>query len=296
MSAMFPEPPLARVSRVLGRWEGALFRFREEAAYLQATALVLGFAILTGLSAQVSIPLPFTPVPVTGQVFAVLVSATLLGRKLGPLSQVAYVGLGFLGVPWFAATTGGPLFSVGGAAVVLGATGGYLLGFIAAAALIGWFVDRARSRSTFSGILAVELTGVGVIYAFGALQLAVILGLAPQTALDLGVLPFLPVDMLKCVLVASLLAGSGPLVRAGAVDRSPTGAAVLRTRDLGAFVALLTAVWVMAAYIALDGGAPYLLEAWYMIAAGTCTAAAVVALAWRVRFGRGMPSPGGAPE
>jgi biotin transport system substrate-specific component len=114
-------------------WDLACLRFfvwRHRSTVAKKIALCFAAAAFTGLAAQIRVPLASTPVPVTGQVFAVLLSGVFLGRRYGALSQVIYVSLGAAGVPWFAGWTSGAL---------LGLTGGYLVGFIPAAALVGWF-------------------------------------------------------------------------------------------------------------------------------------------------------------
>lgn len=168
--------------------------------------LALGFAGLTGLAAQLRLPLPFTPVPITMQVFVVLLSGVVLGRWYGGLSQGLYLGLGVGGVPWFQGFTSGfPLF-----------TGGYILGFVAAAFIVGWFTDRFLWARSYSGQLSLMLVGVGVIYALGALQLGLVYTLITpridpvQLALLTGVLPFIPGDVAKAVLAASVATAIAP--------------------------------------------------------------------------------------
>ena len=155
----------------------------------------LGLAILTGLSAQVRIPLPVSPVPVTGQVFVVLLIGFLFGKKLGLGSQIAYAGLGSLGIPWFAGMAGG-------LTVLAGPTGGYILGFLPAVYLIGWLGDNFDSKSYLARFL-IGLAGLVTIYCFGAAQLSLFLNLSPLKTLELGVLPFIWVDLIK-VLVLSV--------------------------------------------------------------------------------------------
>src|SRR5689334_22502878 len=103
----------------------------------------LGFAGLTAICAQMAFRLPWTPVPVTLQVFAVLMSGLMLGRKLGALAQLEYLVIGLMGAPVFAGFTGGP-------AALLGPSGGYLPGFVLGAYFAGLVWERSRSRS-FTG-------------------------------------------------------------------------------------------------------------------------------------------------
>ncbi len=174
------------------------FKWKYESSFEYKFALALLFAGLTGIGAQLKIYLPFTPVPITGQVFFVLVSGVALGKYAG-LSQGLYVGLGALSVPWFAPKAGMPAFSNGGLAVLFGTTGGYLVGFIVAAAIIGWFVDRFVSSRTLLFQSALLLFGVAVIYALGAIQLSIVLGTGLRDTLLKGVLPFIPGDIIKVV-------------------------------------------------------------------------------------------------
>jgi len=152
-------------------------------------------ALLVALLAQVKIPLPFTPVPLTGQTFAVLLVGAALGSRRGAASMSLYAALGIAGLPVFA---GGAT----GAAYVFGPTGGYLLGFIVAAYIIGRLAERGLERSLRTSLLPF-LIGTLVIYALGAGWLAFYVG--PQAAFAKGVLPFLPGDALKLVLAALAL-------------------------------------------------------------------------------------------
>ncbi|MFQ5890647.1 MAG: biotin transporter BioY [Gemmatimonadota bacterium] len=152
-----------------------------------------GFALLTALAARVAVPLPGTPVPFTLQVVAVLLSGFLLGPRLGAASQALYLALGMGGLPVFAAG--------GGAAYLLGPTGGYLLAFPAASAIAGWFAWR-RGGAALPAIGLV--LALAAIHAGGLAWLTVLMN--PRSALATGVLPFLPGDLLKLLLV--LLIGS----------------------------------------------------------------------------------------
>ena len=109
--------------------------------------LVIGFALLTAAAAQVRISLPFTPVPITGQTFAVLLAGASLGSMAGGASQLLYVALGAVGLPFYADGTSGW-------EVVQGATGGYLIGFLAAAVLVGWLADRGFGRTWATTLIA----------------------------------------------------------------------------------------------------------------------------------------------
>lgn len=154
-------------------------------------AAVVGFAVLTALAAQVRIPLPFTPVPITGQTFAVLLTGAALGMRLGAASQTLYLAMGFMGLPVF--TDGGS-----GIQAMAGATGGYLVGFVLAAAAVGWLAERGIDRRFPISILAF-VAGSIVIYAVGALGLMVNLDMAFTEAIAKGVAPFLVGDAVKAV-------------------------------------------------------------------------------------------------
>lgn len=169
--------------------------WEHELNVLYKVLLALSFAGFTGLSAQIRIYLPFTPVPITGQVFMVLLSGVVLGKWYGGLSQSLYVGLGCLGVPWFAGMNGGYMY------VIMGATGGYLIGFIVVATMCGWLTQTHIRARTLTGLLSMMLLGVLVIYLFGASYL-MCLGMSFQDAILKGVLPYIPFDLAKAILVA----------------------------------------------------------------------------------------------
>ena len=159
--------------------------------------LILGFTAVTALSAQIAFYIG--PVPITGQTFAVLLAGALLGSKRGALSQLTYLGLGAMGAPIFAGWMGGP-------AVLMGPTGGYLIGFVAAAFVVGLLAERGWDRRTWSMALAM-LVGNIVIYVFGLPWLSIWLGnFAPKSSvLAVGLYPFIPGDLLKIVLAAVAL-------------------------------------------------------------------------------------------
>jgi biotin transport system substrate-specific component len=159
---------------------------------------------LIALSAQVAIPLPFSPVPVTGQTLAVLLVGALLGSRRGSLAVLAYIAQGLAGLPVFA---GGAL----GMARLLGPTGGYLVGFAAAAFLVGLLAERGWDRRVLTTAAAMILGNL-VIYAIGALWLAPFVGGLEQ-ALATGVLPFIPGDLVKIVAAALLLPAGWKLLR-----------------------------------------------------------------------------------
>lgn len=165
------------------------------AGWLADSALVLVTSLVTALAAQLAIPLPWTPVPLTGQTFAVLLSGAMLGARRGFLAQALYLVEGAAGLPFFA---GG----AGGMAVLAGPTGGYLLAFPLAAGLTGALAERRWDRS-FRRSFAAMLLGSSVIFAFGLVGLSRFM---PAAALfRTGLLPFIPGDLVKATLAALAL-------------------------------------------------------------------------------------------
>ncbi len=177
------------------------------AGFLENALLVFGASLLTGLAAQIAIPLPWTPVPVTGQTFAVLLTGAALGARRGFLAQLLYLAQGASGLPVFA---GG----AAGLAIFFGPTAGYLVAFPFAAAFTGWLAERAWDRR-FLTMFGVMLLGSTVIFALGAAGLARFV--PPARVLAAGVLPFVPGDLVKSALAALALPGVWRLV---AHDRS----------------------------------------------------------------------------
>lgn len=166
--------------------------------------ITLGAALLA-LLAQVRIALPFTPVPITGQTFGVLLIGAALGMRKGTASVTLYLALGLAGLPVF---TGGGA----GMSHLVGATGGYLLGFILAAALVGWLAERHGYERHFRTALLPFLAGTLIIYLCGALWLAAFVG-SLSKAVALGVTPFLVGDALKLLLAGGLLPTAWRLVK-----------------------------------------------------------------------------------
>jgi biotin transport system substrate-specific component len=156
----------------------------------------LGAGLIAG-SAQISIALPFTPVPITGQTFAVLLVGASLGTVRGGTSALLYVLLGIAGAPVYA-------HGAQGWAVITGASGGYLVSYPFAAALTGWLAERHWDRR-FSSAVGAMLTGNVLIYLFGLPWLAVVLGTGLERTLELGLYPFVPGDTFKLYLAAALL-------------------------------------------------------------------------------------------
>jgi biotin transport system substrate-specific component len=155
-----------------------------------AAAGVVGFALLTAVGAQVAIPLPGTPVPMTLQTLAVLLAGITLGPRLGTASMAFYLLLG---------TTGYHVFALGcvGLTTVCGATGGYLVGFVLAQPVIGWLSRWGRPRWTM--LAAAALAGDAIIFAAGLVWLSLWLGSGFWQTLVLGVWPFVPGMLVKTV-------------------------------------------------------------------------------------------------
>ena len=166
------------------------------------TALVLGGAGFIGLLAQWAIPLGFTPVPLTLGTFAVLLTGAALGTARGLLSVGIYVVAGMAGMPWFADRASGwgfPSF-------------GYLIGFVAAAGLVGALASRGGDR-TVAKTIGLMVVGNLVIYAFGVPYLAAALDWDLSTAIAKGATPFLLGDAVKIVAAAGLLPGAWAVER-----------------------------------------------------------------------------------
>jgi biotin transport system substrate-specific component len=158
-------------------------------------ALILGGTLLIALSAQLQFVLPFSPVPITGQTFTVLLLGALYGSTRGPATVVTYLALGVMGLPVFA---GG----ASGVARLIGPTGGYLVGFLAAAFVVGWLSERGWDRKPWTTAVSM-IIGSAVIYGAGVLWLSRFVGW--QAVLGTGVLPFLAGDALKIALATILL-------------------------------------------------------------------------------------------
>jgi len=150
------------------------------------------FGALTAAGAFMVIPMPL--VPITAQTFFLNVAAILLGGPLGAISQFIYVMLGVVGIPVFA---GGKA----GLGIIFGPTGGYLLGFIIAAFVIGIVNRMKKSAGIFWHIFSM-LTGMLIIYFLGSLQLSLVAKMSFHKALAIGALPFIPGDIIKILLAA----------------------------------------------------------------------------------------------
>jgi biotin transport system substrate-specific component len=162
---------------------------------LRDMLLVIAGAGFVGLLAQISIPLSFTPVPLTGQTLAVLLVGTTLGLRRGTAALALYTVAGLAGVPWFAHGVGG---------YPGGTNFGYVLGFIASAAVCGYMAERRADRRLISAVPAM-VVGEFVMYVVGVAWLGVDLHVGIGKAISLGFLPFWIPDAIKCALAAGLL-------------------------------------------------------------------------------------------
>jgi biotin transport system substrate-specific component len=177
-------------------------------AITRATA-VLFVTVLTVVAAQVSIPLPFTPVPFTLQPMVVLLGAAALGARLGASSQVLYLVVGIAGLPVFAASPVLPQ----GVARLLGPTGGYLMSYPLAAFVTGYLAEHGLDRRYLTSVVAMG-AGLAIIFAGGVLWLAFgvpHLGLAAAVAS--GLIPFLLADLVKVFLAAAVLPAAWRFLR-----------------------------------------------------------------------------------
>ncbi|MCX4582118.1 biotin transporter BioY [Streptomyces sp. NBC_01481] len=164
-------------------------------------ALVIGGAALTGIAAQIAVPVPGSPVPVSGQTFAALLVGTALGARRGFLSLALYAVAGMAGTPWFAQAASGygmPSF-------------GYILGMMVAATVVGALARRGADRSVLRTAAAMAV-GSLIIYAVGVPYLALATGMTLSQAVAAGLTPFLIGDALKAALAMGALPAAWKLV------------------------------------------------------------------------------------
>lgn len=162
--------------------------------------LVAGAAGFVGALAQISIHLSFTPVPITGQTLGVLLAGTALGWKRGSAAMVLYALAGLAGLPWFANHESG----------YVGASFGYIAGFMLCGALCGFLAERGADRSILKSVPAM-VAGEVVMYGVGVIWLAVDLHVGAGKAISLGLTPFLAGDAIKAAIAALLLPGAWKL-------------------------------------------------------------------------------------
>lgn len=175
----------------------SLFKWRSNTSLVNKVVLAFLVACFTGIMAQVVIPLPWTPVPITLQTFAVLMAGIFLGRYWGGISMLIYLAVGLLGVPWLAGMSGG-------IEALLSASGGYLIGFILAALFLGYFMDKYVQSRKFLPMLGLMLfANFILLYTPGLIQLSIwtqsATGVAPRIweLLLMGAIPFIAGDLLK---------------------------------------------------------------------------------------------------
>ncbi len=188
----------------------SVFKWRYDLAITNKIVLAICIAGLTGILAQAKVYLPWTPVPITGQTFAVLMAGVLLGKHWGGISQAIYVLLGTAGIPWFAGAKGGY-------AALAGPTGGYLIGFIFAALFVGHFTDKYIKMRNFKSLFFLMLFAeIVIIYGLGLLQLGIWIrftkGALPTLwqLLLMGAIPFMPGCVIKAFVAAALAKGILP--------------------------------------------------------------------------------------
>jgi biotin transport system substrate-specific component len=174
-------------------------------ARVRDAVLVVSGVLLTALLAQVAVPVPGSPVPITGQTLAVVLTAAALGPARGVSVQILYIAAALVGLPFYSEASGG-------VDVVFGATGGYVLGFIPAAYLIGLAARHGADRHLVKS-LPLFVAGQAVIFAVGVPWLAVSTGMSASQALDAGFYPFILGGIVKAVLAAGVLGGAWAVVR-----------------------------------------------------------------------------------
>lgn len=158
-------------------------------------ALVAMFAAVTSVLAYVRIPLPFGPVPITGQTLGLMLAGLVLGPRLAAISQAVYILMGLVGLPVFAGGTAG----IG---VLVGPTGGYLWAHIPGAYMVGLIAGERSHLSVTRALTAAAVGGIVAVYGLGVWQLAAVAGMDWQAAIAAGVLPFLVGDAIKVAAAA----------------------------------------------------------------------------------------------
>jgi len=185
------------------------FKWRYQLEVYHKVILAVSFACLTGILAQVRFYLPGSPVPLTGQTFAVLLSAIVLGKWWGGISQSIYLGVGIAGVPWFAGMNGGFTY-------LAGPTGGYLIGFVLAAFFLGYFVDRyVKSRKYWTMFALMIFANFGIVFGLGLVQLYGWLSFTGVSIdvwglLLMGLIPFIIGDTIKIAIAAGVASSITP--------------------------------------------------------------------------------------
>jgi len=171
--------------------------------FVRQVGLVIGFSLLTALSAQIIIPVP--PVPFTAQTFAVVLTGALLGSRLGAITMIVYLIEGACGLPFFSGGSGGILH-------LMGPTGGYLIAFPAAAFITGAFAEHEWDRKFLTAVAAMTIGTVLILLA-GWLWYSLVLRTSPALTVFPTVVRFIPGDLLKICLAAAVLPSGWKLVK-----------------------------------------------------------------------------------
>jgi biotin transport system substrate-specific component len=174
-------------------------------ALVRDIILVVAFGTFMGVLAQIAIPLPFTPVPITAQTFGVLLTGAVLGSRRGFAAMLVYLAEGAAGMPVFAGGTAGWL-------IISGPTGGYLASYPLAAFAVGFLAERGWDRNFFRAAVAM-VVGEVIIYAVGVPWLSHFIG--GHSAVALGLTPFIGGDIAKLILAAAILPSAWALVNRG---------------------------------------------------------------------------------
>lgn len=181
-----------------------VFERIQDASTATKLLMSLMMACFTGIMAQIIIPLPWTPVPITAQTFAVLCSGLFLGRKYGCLSQILYVVLGVAFIPWFGGMTGG-------LEALLGSTGGFFIGFIIASYFIGLITEKYASARNFRKMLiTITIANFALIYIPGLAGLALWYNITQGASIGIinllmmGLVPFILGDIVKILGAATV--------------------------------------------------------------------------------------------
>ena len=199
----------ARIASVHTR--GSLLGMIASRSPLSLVIAMLAGSVLIASTAAITFRLPFSPVPVTGQTFAILLLGATLGSRLGPATVLAYLAEGLVGLPVFAGGTNAwSPSAVPGVPVVLGPTAGYLIGFVVAAFMAGWFCERGFDRRIAGVVISLGLADLA-IYCVALPWLSRFVGI--ERVYTLGMQPFLLGDGLKIALAACVLPAAWRVVR-----------------------------------------------------------------------------------
>lgn len=188
---------MANLLETIDTVRGGVFSWRRSTGIATRIGLLLLGTAMMGLAAQIRVPLPWTPVPITGQTFGALLLGATLGAEAGAGSALLYILLGTAGVPWFAAAGSGWAY-------LGGPTAGYLAGFILAAYAVGYLTNRFGWAGRLPGLMAIMLiAGLVPIYGLGMLWLGHLTGIWGVKLLGIGLLPFIPGELIKVPLAAA---------------------------------------------------------------------------------------------